>query len=212
MTSIHDSRYSGASRTTNRRHNVRLLAFLLCIATSVLSRPSQASDLVIGRSAVQAIVASALFNDQGRWYLTKGKCYAYLENPKITLAFGRLVMDAHLSSRVGLEVGDSCVGTSLASDVQLSGKFVGSRSQVTLQDIRIDNVKDDATRQALDLLQSAAGASLTRAVDIDLLQMLRPATVPGTAIKVSATAVQIAGVTTQPDNVTVLFDIKLHAD
>ena len=212
MMSIHDSRFSGASQTSNRRHKVKPLAFLFCIAASVTSHQAQASDLVIERSAVQAIVASTLFNDQGRWYLTKGKCYAYLENPKIRLATGRLVMNARLSSRVGLEVGESCLGTGLASEVELSGKFVGFGSQVTLQDIRIDNVKDDATRQALDLLQAAAGASLPRAVDIDLLQMLKPATVPGTTIKVSVAAVQIAEVTTQPENVTVRFDIKLRAD
>jgi hypothetical protein len=60
-------------------------------------------------------------------------------------------MNAHLSSRAGLAVGGSCVGTGLASDVQMSSKSVGSGSQLTLQDIKIDNVADDATRQVLDL-------------------------------------------------------------
>lgn len=69
MTSIHDSRFSGASHTSNRRHNIKPLGFLLCLATYVLCRLSPASELVIGRGAVQAIVASALFNSQGRWYL-----------------------------------------------------------------------------------------------------------------------------------------------
>jgi hypothetical protein len=172
----------------------------------------QASELAIGRNAVQAIVASALFKDQGRWYLTKGDCYAYLESPKISLAGGRLVMNAHLSSRVGFEVGGSWGGTGLASNVQLSGKFVGSGSQLTLQDIKIDSVADDATRQALDLLQAAAGTSLPRAVNIDLMQLLKPAIVPGTDIKVSVTTVAIAEVATQPENVTVRFDVKLRAD
>jgi hypothetical protein len=113
---------------------------------------------------------------------------------------------------VGVEVGDSCLGTGLASDVQLTGKFVGSGSQLTLKDIKIDNVKDDATRQALDLLQSAAGASLPRAVNIDLMQVLKPALFPGTDIKASVAAISIAGVTTNPESVAVSFDIKLHAD
>jgi hypothetical protein len=178
----------------------------------MISRPSEASELAIGRSAVQAIVASALFKDQRRWYLTKGDCYAYLENPKISLANGRLVMNAHLSSRVGVEVGGSCVGTGLASDVQLSGKFMGSGSQLTLQDIKIDNVADDANRQVLDLLQSAAGSPLSRAVNVDLMQLLKPAIVPGTDIKVSVTSVAVAEVVTEPQSVTVHFDAKLRAD
>ena len=212
MKSIRDSRFSGASRACRRRRERWLLAFLLGATGCVFGGQSQAGELVIRRSAVQSIVASALFNDQGRWYLTKGNCYAYLENPKISLASGRLVMDAHLSSRMGFEIGGSCVGPGLASNVQLSGKFVGSGSQLTLEDIRIDNVQDEATRQALDLLQSVAGTSLPRAVNVDLMQVLKPAIVPGTDIKVSVAAVSIAGVTTEPEHVTVSFDCKLRAD
>ena len=104
------------------------------------------------------------------------------------------------------------MGTGLASDVQLSGKFVGSGSQVTLRDIRIDHVADDDTRQALDLLQTAAGASLPRAVNIDLLDLVKPAIVPGTEIKVTVTGIAIAGVTTEADTVTVRFETQLKAD
>jgi hypothetical protein len=89
---------------------------------------------------------------------------------------------------------------------------VGSGAQLTLQDIKIDNVADDATRQVLDLLQSAAGSSLPRAVNVDLTQLLRPSIVPGTDIKVSVTSVAIAEVAIEPQNVTVRFDAKLRAD
>lgn len=172
---------------------------------------SYASELVISRDAVQALVVATLFKDQGKWYLLKGTCYAYLERPRTALAGGRLTIDGHLSSRVGLEVGNSCVGSEFASDVQLSGRFVGAGSQITLNDIRIDNVKDDSTRQALELLQSAAGTSLPRAVDIDLLQLLKPTVVPGMAIRVVVTGLDIERVTTQPDKVTVDFEMKLTA-
>ena len=89
--------------------------------------------------------------------------------------------------------------------------LTGAGSQFTLDDIRIDSVKDESTRQALDLLQTAAGTSLPRAVNIDLLQLLDPAAVPGTAIKVSVTQLDIARVTTQPDRVKVDFEMKLTA-
>lgn len=187
------------------------LAFACLLATCAVSAPVSASELVISRDALQALVIASVFKDQGRWYIAKGTCYTYLERPRVTLAGGRLVMNGHLSSRVGLEVGDSCMGTDFASDVQLSGHFVGAGSQITLNDIRIDNVKDDATRQALDLLQSAAGTSLPKAVNIDLLQLLSPTIVPGTAIRVTVTELEIARVTTQGDKVTVDFQMKLSA-
>jgi hypothetical protein len=181
------------------------------IGSCALGARAPASELIISRDAVQALVLATMFKDQGKWYLAKGNCYAYLERPHTTLVGGRLVIDGHLSSRVGLEVGNTCVGTDFASDVQLSGRFVGAGSQITLNDIRIDNVKDDSTRQALDLLQSAAGSSLPKAVNIDLLQLLKPAIVPGTAIRVAVTGLEIEGVTTQPDKVTVDFEMKLNA-
>lgn len=181
------------------------------IATCALCAPVPASELVISRDAVKALVLASIFTDHGRWYLVKGTCYAYLERPRITLAGGRLVVNGYLTSRVGLEVGTSCVGTDFASDVQLSGRFIGAGSQITLNDIRIDNVKDDSTRQALELLQSAAGVSLPKAVNIDLLQLLSPTIVPGTAVRVTVTDLEIAGVTTHVDKVTVDFEIKLSA-
>jgi hypothetical protein len=187
------------------------LAFAGCMAACAFCAPASASEIVIGRDAVQSLVLATIFNDHGKWYFAKGACYAYLERPRIALAAGRLVIDGHLASRVGLEVGNSCVGTDFASEVQISGRFVGAGSQITLDDIRIDSVKDESTRQALDLLQTAAGTSLPRAVNIDLLQLLDPAAVPGTAIKVTMTQLDIARVTTQPDRVKVDFEMKLTA-
>lgn len=196
----------------SRRYGV-LAALLLATCAAFAAGPaSHASEIVIGRRAVQSIVTAALFTDQGRWYLTKGNCFAYLDTPRMSLAAGRLVLDAHLVSRVGLDVGGACMGTGLASEVKVSGKFVGAGSHVTLQDIRIDHVKDDDTRQALELLQTAAGTSLPSAVNLDLLDLLQPAVDPGTGIKVTVTALEITGVMTQSETVTVSFETKLRAD
>jgi hypothetical protein len=129
----------------------------------------------------------------------------------VGLAGGRLIIDGHLSSRVGLDVGNSCVGTDFASEVRLSGRFVGAGSQITLNDIRIDSVKDDSTRQALELLQSAAGTSLPRAVNIDLLELVKPTIVPGAGIRVAVTGLEIGAVTTHADKVTIDFEMKLNA-
>ena len=170
-----------------------------------------ASELVIGREALQTVLVASLFKDQGRWYLTKGKCYAYLERPHVALEAGRVIIDAHLSSRLGLMVGDSCLGTELASDVRVSGKLVGSGTHIEIDDIRIDNVQDESTRQVIDLLQSATGRSLPKSVNIDLVPLLKPTNVPGSDIKVSATNLAIADVTTLPDAVDVQFEVKLTA-
>jgi hypothetical protein len=190
------------------RRTTRLVA---CLSLCGFVGHAFASELVIGREALQTLVAASVFKDQGRWYLVKGKCYAYLERPHVALDSARVIIDAHLSSQLGLTVGDSCLGTELMSDVRVSGKLVGAGTHIEIDDIRIDNVQDESTRKIIELLQSATGGSLPKSANVDLLPLLKPTAVPGTDIKVSATNLAIAGVTTLADAVDVEFEIKLTA-
>ena len=184
---------------------------LICLGLCGLVSPALASELVIGRDALQTLVVMSVFTDQGRWDLVKGKCYAYLERPHVALEGGRVIIDAHLSSQLGVVVGGSCVGTELASDVRVSGKLVGSGSHIEIDDIRIDKVQDESTRSVVELLQSATGGSLPKSVNIDLLPLLKPTSMPGTDIKVSATNLAISSVSTLADAVNVEFEIHLAA-
>jgi hypothetical protein len=194
-----------------RRRLWREMSFICCLSLCGFLGRAVASELVISREALQALVVTSVFKDQGRWNLVKGKCYAYLERPHVALGGDRIIIDAHLSSRLGLTVGDSCVGTELASDVRLSGRLVGSGSHIEIDDIRIDNVQDESTREVVQLLQSATGGTLPKSANIDLLPLLKPTSVPGTDIKVSATSLEIGSVSTHGDAVDVEFEIKLSA-
>jgi hypothetical protein len=195
----------------SKRQFRRRVLFVACLGLCGFVGRAIASELVIGREVLQTLVVASVFKDQGRWYLAKGKCYAYLEHPHVALDAGRVIIDAHLSSLLGLTVGDSCLGTEMMSDVRVSGKLVGSGSHIEIDDIRIDNVQDESTRNVIELLQSAAGGSLPKSVNIDLIPLLKPTSVPGTDIKVSATNLAIANVATLADAVDVEFEIKLTA-
>src|ERR1700733_483652 len=194
-----------------KRQFRRRVLFVTCLSLCGFVGRAFASELVIGREALQTLVVTSVFRDQGRWYLAKGKCYAYLERPHVALDAARVIIDAHLSSRLGLTIGDSCVGTEMMSDVRVSGKLVGSGSHIEIDDIRIDKVQDESTRKVVDLLQSATGGSLPKSVNVDLLPLLKPTSVPGTDIKVSATKLANASLTTQADAVDVEFEVKLTA-
>src|ERR1700678_2345539 len=189
----------------------RRVLFVTCLRLCGFVGRAIASELVIGREALQTLVVASVFKDQGRWYLAKGKCYAYLERPHVALDAARVIIDAHLSSQLGLLVGDSCIGAAMMSDVRVSGKLVGSGSHIEIEDIRIDNVHGESTRKIIELLQSATGGALRKSVNIDLLPLLKPTGVPGTDIKVSATNLVIAKVTTLADTVDVQFEIELRA-
>lgn len=197
--------------STKRRRGWRQLSVLCCVSLCGFAGRTIASELLISRGALQSLIATSVFKDQGRWDLAKGKCYAYLERPHVALEAGRVIIDAHLSSRLGVTVGGSCLGTEVASDVRVSGRLAGSGSHIEIDDIRIDNVQDESTRAVVQLLQSATGGTLSKSEDIDLLPLLKPTSVPGTDIKVSATSLAIRQVSTHGDAVDVEFDIKLSA-
>jgi hypothetical protein len=201
----------GGHATAGKRQLHLQLLLVACFTFCGFVGAVRASELIIGREALQTLVVRSLFSDQGRWYLLNGVCYAYLERPRIALAAARVIIDAHLSSRLGVTVGDACVGADMASNVKMSGKLVGSGSHIKIDDIRIDNIQDDSTRSVVELLQSANGGSLLHTVDLDLLPFLQPTNVPGTGVQVSATNLAITSVATLANSVDVTFDIKLTA-
>jgi len=205
------SEWLDAEAAAPKRQCRRGVLFLGCLSLCGFVGRAIASELVIGREALQALVVASVFKDQGRWYLAKGKCYAYLERPHVALDAARVVIDAHLSSLLGLTIGDSCVGAEMMSDVRVSGKLVGSGSHIEIDDIRIDNVQDESARKVIELLQSATGRSLPTSVSIDLMPLLKPTSVPGTGINVSAANLAVANVATLADAVDVEFEIKLTA-
>ena len=171
---------------------------------------ADASELVVGANTIQKIITEQLFNKQGRWYLSEnGPCYVYLEAPHTRLKQGRLLLDAHLSARVGVEVGGNCLGSGFASNVTLSGRLVGKASTLTLDDIRIEHVDDDAARDVLDLVQDAAPQALPRVLNLDVLSAVRGTPINTAGVVVSVTQFRIIDVVTQSDAVVIHYELSL---
>jgi hypothetical protein len=188
---------------------LRYTTALFCALLSALTL-AQASELAIGANTIQKLIAEQLFNKQGRWYLLDdGPCYAYLESPRTRLQDGRLLLDAHLSSRIGVQVAGNCVGSGFASNVTLSGRLVGKGSTLTIEDIRIDHVDDEATRSVFDLVQNVAPQALPRALNFDVLAAVRGTPINAAGVAVSLSKFRIVDVTTQAGAVLVHFDLSL---
>ena len=172
-----------------------------------------ASVLSLGPHAVQTLVAEQLFNRAGRWYLIDdgGVCYTYLESPRTRLDNNRLVLNAHFSSRLGQRIGDACAGADFASDVTLSGRLRGADHKLILDDIRIDRVADEATRNALNLALQINPQAMPRTASIDVLELIRKQTVSGGASPAHLGQFNILGITTRADAVVIQFDVNLSA-
>ncbi|HYS13259.1 MAG TPA: hypothetical protein VEN28_08105 [Burkholderiaceae bacterium] len=187
-------------------HNLLLgvLALVLLACT-----PARGAEIVLERTAVDRLVRQSLFTDQGRYYLQRGACYAYLDEPAVTLTGGRLVLNANLTSFLGVMVGVQCIGVPLNSKVTLSGKPAQQGGTVRLADLRIDNITDQATRA---LVQSVVMQRFPQAVEIDVASavrsMLKQPNIPYTS---DLERLDITAVSAEGDRLGVTFDFKLTA-
>ena len=185
------------------------------IATAVMSAIAMnaacaAGVLSLGPRGVQALISEQLFNRKGRWYLIDdGACHTYIESPRAHLEAGRLVLNAHLSSRLGQRMGDGCAGAEFASNVTLSGHLRGADRQLMLEDIRIDRVDDESTRTALALALQLAPQALPREVGIDILELVRAQPLAVAGLPVHMDQFHIASLTTRPEGIVIQFDIGL---
>jgi hypothetical protein len=199
------------------RHLCAGLAAAACTAAVAAAAPAlptaAGSTLSLGPRGVQSLVAEQLFNRDGRWYLIddEGVCYTYLESPHVRLASDRLVLKAHMVSRLGQRFGGNCVGADLASNVTVSGKVRGTEHQLILDDIRIDRVDDEAARNALNLAVQVAPDSIPRTARIDVLESLRRQAFTSGGFAVHVDQIHIASITTRNDTLVIQFDLNLSA-
>ena len=187
----------------------RIIAAIL--SAFVVSLPAVAqSVLSVGPRSVQTLVLEQLFDRAGRWYLIDdGDCYTYLESPHTHLAVDRLVLRAHLSSRLGQRIGNGCVGADFASNVTLSGKLHGSGHFLILDDIRIDRVDDESARNALNLALQVDPQLIPRAANIDVSEFVRKDVIAAGGSSARLDEFRIVNITTRPDSIVIQFDLSL---
>jgi len=190
---------------------LKVVAFLTAFA---LMTPAEAmSTLSLGPRSVQTLIAEQLFNRAGRWYLIDdgGICYTYLESPHARLETDRLVLNAHLSSRIGQRMGNNCIGADFASNVTLSGRLHGTEHKLILDDLRIDQVDDEATRNALNLALQLAPQAMSRTASIDVLEFVRKQVLATGGSPVHLDQLRIVNITTRTDAIVIQFDLSLSA-
>ena len=178
-----------------------LWAALSCFGTA------RGAEIVLEQSAVQKLVVESLFKDNGRYYIQRGACAAWLDNPTVTLAGGRVVIRSHLSARVGMDFGDSCAGVDLSSWATVSGEPGAQGTAVRLTNIRVEDVGDANTRIVLD---SGLVPALPAAFELDVLKSVR-AMLQGASgqLQVDVQALSIESVRVVDHRLSVRFDFRV---
>jgi hypothetical protein len=191
-------------------HAARTRIVAVVLSAFVVSLPAVAqSVLSVGPRSVQTLVLEQLFVRAGRWYLIDdGDCYTYLESPHTHLALDRLILRAHLSSRLGQRIGNGCVGADFASNVTVSGKLHGSGHFLILDDIRIDRVDDESARNALTLALQVNPQLMPRAANIDVSEFVRKDVIAAGGSSTHLDEFRIVNITTRPDSIAIQFELS----
>ncbi len=189
--------------------NATLRRLGLCGALVLAATGAPAAEIVLERSAVEKLVVQTMFNNAGRHDLQRGACYAYLENPSVELKDGRIKIRSRLSSRVGVDLGNSCVGVSITTWTVVSGRPAANGGSVRLDDLRIDSVDDPNVRL---VLESGLLPALPRAIELDVLKAVRSMLQnSGAQLQTSVDAFQIESVQVADERLGVRFEFRLVA-
>src|ERR1700756_290630 len=187
--------------------SIRFTRETLTAALVLSATTAQGAEIVLEQSAVQKLVVQSLFKDNGRFYIQRGACSAYLDSPAVSLSAGRVVIRSHLSARLGMDFGDSCAGVDLASWATVSGVPSAQGTAVRLADIRIEDVGDANTRVVLN---SGLVPTLPAAFELDVLKAVR-AMLQGTGgqLQVDVQALDIQSVQVADKRLSVRFDFRV---
>lgn len=187
--------------------SIRFLREILMAVTVLSTTTANGAEIVLEQSAVQKLVVESLFKDNGRYYIQRGACSAYLENPAVTLTGGRVVIRSHLNARLGMDFGDSCAGVDLASWTTVSGEPSAQGTTVRLANIRIEDVGDANTRIVLN---SGLVTTLPGAVALDVLKAVRSMLQGASGqLQVEVLALNIESVRVADNKLSVRFDFKV---
>ena len=178
------------------------------MAVTVLSTaPADGAEIVLEQSAVQKLVVESLFKDNGRYYIQRGACSAYLDSPAVTLTGGRVVIRSQLNARLGMDFGDSCAGVDLASWTTVSGEPSAQGTSVRLANIRIEEVSDANTRIVLN---SGLAPTLPGAVELDVLKAVRSMLQGASSqLQVEVLALNIESARVADNKLSVRFEFKV---
>jgi hypothetical protein len=108
--------------------------------------PSFAADLELRFGALERIIASEVFTQDGRRYVRgtpATKCqYAYLEAPHIGNDNGRLRVKARFSGRTALDLFGRCVGLGDSFDLTVTATPFPHNGAIGLKDVKVTTEKD----------------------------------------------------------------------
>jgi len=172
-----------------------MLALSVLFVTGTLFVPVvRAADVTLSHAALERVVWQVLLTEGGRGYFEGGPddtCrYAFVQEPKVTGASGRIRVRFLFSGRAGAPVGGRCVGPGDTFDLFVSGVPALAGGELYFEDLRVEApdtvyfrlvsalVEEQLRRrlryplkQDLDRVAATVGAPAGYAMSVERLEM-----------------------------------------
>lgn len=179
------------------------------LMAAAMTFDAAAAEIVLERSALDKLVLQTVFTNNGRHDLVKGPCAAYLDRPSVVIEGGRIRIRSHLTARVGVVDGRSCMGVAIASWTVASGRPVARGGSIVLTDLRIDQVDDPNLRLLVD---SGLLTALPRLIEFDVRRAVQGMLQDSSGqFQAEVETLAIDAVIAADDRLSVRFDFRLVA-
>lgn len=124
-----------------KRSLIRLNLLTFGLFVLAMGSASAAVELKIHATAIQKILDTEVFTQNGRNYLfgepTTPCMSAYLADPKVSMKGGKLHVKMHFTGSIGREIGENCIGLSDDFDVTMTGIPVFRQGTLSIDSVEV---------------------------------------------------------------------------
>jgi len=187
----------------------RLVAALVLIASSAVQL--RAVELKVSREALERTLRQQLFSGpNGRYYLrgtAQSACYVYGDDPHLSFAADRIVVQMKTHARLGKAMGGACLGIALNPEAQVSMSPVGEGETIGFRDARLERASEH--EELNFILTPFLSRQVPSSLKVNAAELMRKALEGSTAssgYKVSLDKLKIHSVQIEGDELVVDAD------
>ena len=184
----------------------------LLIAVMTAPPAARAAETTLSYAALERVVWQVMLTEGGRGYFEGGPAdtcrYAFVQEPRVTGANGRLRIRFLFSGRAGAQVGERCVGPGDTFDLVVSGVPALSRGELYLEDLRVEAPDTAYFRLVSGLVESQLRQRLRYPLKQDLDRIAATVGAPA-GYSMSVESLEMSQVQVDADALRVSLDVGL---
>ena len=197
-----------------RFHAVHL-ALLATLAAAVTPAARAATEVELSYATLQRMLAKQLFSQDGRKYVRGNqntKCsYAYLENPRVGEAGGRLRVESRFSGRSALNMFGTCVGMGDSFDLIILATPIYRSGAMHFKDVYVETRGRETfySRQVRKALAQTLDSQLQWPIE-GLARTILETPVTNPQVQKKLTRFDVTAITVQKESLLLTIDFRLQ--